>query len=178
VHFAVSDFILDLLQNSVEAGASLIQLSVVAKNGTLSCSIGDNGKGMDEKTLARVRDPFFTDGVKHKRRKVGLGIPFLLQAVEQAGGASSLSSTVGVGTLLEFSFPADHVDTPPLGDLAGTVLQAMCFDSGYELVFSRVDEPRGLSYEISRSELRAAVGDFTDAGAYALAREFLESQES
>lgn len=46
---------------------------------------------MDEETLKKVKDPFFTDGEKHKERKVGLGIPFLIQA-EAAGGNLTFQS--------------------------------------------------------------------------------------
>jgi hypothetical protein len=36
--------------------------------------------------LKKIQDPFFTDGTKHIKRKVGLGIPFLMQAVSLSGG--------------------------------------------------------------------------------------------
>ena len=86
MHFAVCDFLLDLVQNSVEAGAGTITVSVDDDGEWISASVADDGKGMDEVELERAKDPFYTDGKKHSRRKVGLGIPFLLHAVEQAGG--------------------------------------------------------------------------------------------
>lgn len=177
MHCTVCDFLLDLTQNSVEAGASRITVSVVEEQGQLEIEIADNGKGMDEATLARVRDPFFTDGVKHARRKVGLGIPFLIQALDQVGGWHELVSAPGVGTKFRFAFPLDNIDTPPLGDLPGFILSVMCFDGDYELAVERRDQARGVSYGITRSELVDAVGELTDAGALLLAREFLVSQE-
>ncbi len=178
VHCTVCDFLLDLTQNSVEAGANRITVRVVEDNGQLEIEIDDNGKGMDEATLARVRDPFFTDGIKHARRKVGLGIPFLIQALDQAGGWHELVSALGVGTRFKFGFPLDNIDTPPLGDLPGLFLSIMCFDGDYDLAIERRDKARGVSYGITRSELVDAVGELTDAGALLLAREFLVSQES
>jgi hypothetical protein len=177
LHFTLSDFLLDLTQNSVEAGASQITVKVVQDKGAIEIAIEDNGKGMDEETLARVKDPFFTDGKKHAKRRVGLGIPFLVQALEQVDGEFSLESVPGEGTNLRFSFPADHVDTPQLGDLPGFFLSALSFDGDYELVIQRMDAYRGLDYELTRSGLVDAVGDLHDAASLVLVRRFLESQE-
>jgi hypothetical protein len=178
VHYTVCDFLLDLFQNSVEAGASHIQLEVIEEADIIRIAIRDNGKGMDDATLKRVQDPFFTDGIKHSRRKVGLGIPFLLQALQQTGGEYTLESVPGKGTDFSFSFPAKHLDTPPIGDLPGMLLSSLCFDGDYEVLINRSNQHKGIEYKVSRSELREAVGDFTDAGSLILARQFLESQES
>jgi len=132
---------------------------------------------MDSLQLERARDPFYTDGSKHARRKVGLGIPFLLHALEQAGGSHELTSRKGSGTRFAFRFPEGGLDTPPLGDMAGLILSAMCFDGDYELVAVRRAPARGIDYEIRRSEIIGAVGELTDAGALVSAREFLASQE-
>ena len=83
MHAAVCDFILDCLQNSVEAGASEVYLAINQTSRKFSVSIKDNGRGMDEDQLKKAVDPFYTDGIKHKSRKVGLGLPFLIQTVEQ-----------------------------------------------------------------------------------------------
>ncbi len=178
MHFAVCDFLLDLVQNSVEAGAGTITVSVDDDGEWISASVADDGKGMDEVELERAKDPFYTDGKKHSRRKVGLGIPFLLHAVEQAGGDCALESRKGEGTSFRFRFPAAGVDTPPLGDLPGFFLSALCFDGDYELVIRRSSRALGVSYEAGRSELREAAGDFTDAGALVLVGEYLRSQET
>lgn len=173
----MSDFLLDLTQNSVEADASLITVRIAQVIGAIEIEIKDNGKGMDKETLARVRDPFFTDGKKHKKRRVGLGIPFLVQALEQVNGKFVLESEPGEGTCLQFSFPLDHVDTPQMGDLPGYFLSALCFDGDYELVIQRRDEYRGLDYELSRTGLVEAVGNLRDAASLVLVKQFLESQE-
>jgi len=177
VHFSVRDFLLDLVQNSIEAGARTGTVRVVEDRGLIEASVGDDGKGMDEAVKAKAMDPFWTDGEKHARRRVGLGIPFLVHALRQAGGDWELESAPGSGTLWRFSFPADGVDTPPLGDMAGLALSAMAFDGDYELVMERRAPARGTEWTVRRSELRDAVGELTDAGSLTLARAFLESQE-
>ncbi len=178
MHFAVSDFLLDLIQNSVEAEAGTITVEVTEDRGRLEAAVADDGKGMDEQELERAKDPFYTDGRKHAGRKVGLGIPFLLQSLELAGGSSRFESRKGEGTTLSFSFPADGLDTPPLGDLPGLILSAMCFDGDYELIVRRRALLRNVEYEIRRSELIETVGPLTDAGALVAVREFLASQEA
>lgn len=178
MHFAVCDFLLDLVQNSVEAGARTVRIDVVESGGSIDATVEDDGKGMDERELERAKDPFYTDGTKHARRKVGLGLPFLIQAVEQAGGDFRISSRKGSGTRVSFGFPADGVDTPPLGDLPGLFLSAMCFDGDYELVIRRRAPARRVDYEIRRSEILGAVGPLDDAGALVSVREFLASQEA
>ncbi|GAB1456483.1 MAG: ATP-binding protein [Spirochaetia bacterium] len=178
MHFAICDFLLDLVQNSVEANAKTIRLDVFEEQGRVDVVVEDDGKGMSEEELERAKDPFYTDGHKHVRRKVGLGIPFLLQSLELAGGSYTLSSRKGEGTRLSFSFPADALDTPPLGDVAGMFLSAMCFDGDYELLAHRRAQAGDIDYEIRRSEILEAVGTLTDAGALVSVREFLASQEA
>ncbi len=178
MHFAICDFLLDLVQNSVEAGATTIAVGVIEEGGVLDAYVEDDGKGMDEQELERAKDPFYSDGEKHPRRKMGLGIPFLLQSLEIAGGSYELKSRKGEGTKLSFRFPAGGVDTPPMGDLAGMFLSAMCFDGDYELKVLRRAPARAIEYEIRRSEILDAVGDLSDAGALLDAREFLASQEA
>ena len=79
MHASIADVIADTAQNSIEAGAKNVTVSLVEDGEYVSVSIADNGKGMDEGVLGRVFDPFFTEAGKHDRRKVGLGLPILKQ---------------------------------------------------------------------------------------------------
>jgi len=177
VHYALTDYLLDLVQNSLEAGASVVRVSVSEADGRLEAAVLDNGSGMDGAEVARATDPFHTDGNKHPGRKVGLGLPFLIQALDQAGGRWDISSARGRGTDVRFWFPLDGVDTPPVGDLPGCFLSCMCFDGDYELVAARHSPGRGSSYEVRRSDILDAVGPLSDAASIALADAFLRSQE-
>ena len=56
--------ILDIVENSVRAGATLIKVSVIAKDGFLTIEIADDGKGMSEEFLRSVTDPFTTTRTK------------------------------------------------------------------------------------------------------------------
>ena len=86
--------ILDVAQNSVKAGATLITIEQIQDTAahTLRFTIADNGCGMDEETVRRVTDPFYTS---RTTRKVGLGIPFFKMEAENTGGSFSISSVPG-----------------------------------------------------------------------------------
>lgn len=175
MHATIADVIADTAQNSIEAGAGRVTLSIVEKDGTISVRIADNGKGMDEATLAKAFDPFYTEPGKHSGRRVGLGLPILKQICESTGGGVKLDSRKGEGTVLEYSFAADSIDLPPMGSLADAILMLFNYPGDFELEFSH--ERGGESYAVSRSELSEACGGLERASGLALAREFLVSQE-
>ena len=113
--------ILDIAENSVSAGGSRVEVSVIEEtvNDRLSIVISDNGKGMDAETVSRVLDPFVTS---RTTRKVGLGLPLLKAAAEGCNGELTIESEPGVGTTVQVSFQHSHIDRMPLGDLAETWL--------------------------------------------------------
>ena len=86
---------------------------------TLTLIFKDNGCGMSEETVQKVIDPFYTS---RTTRKVGLGLPLLKQNSEMTGGSMSIQSKEGVGTTVTAVFGLTHLDTPPMGDLAGTIV--------------------------------------------------------
>lgn len=109
--------ILDIVQNSISAGAKNIWIEVLVSivRDLLSISVRDDGKGMTPEMVAKVTDPYCTT---RTTRKVGLGLPLLRQGAEQAGGSLSIDSTVGVGTTVKAEYGLSHIDRPPMGDLA------------------------------------------------------------
>lgn len=111
--------ILDVSQNSISAGATALEITVsISADGVLAITIVDNGRGMSPEFLARCTDPFTTT---RTTRKVGLGLPLLRLAAEQTGGDLRIESRLNRGTALTARFRMDHIDCPPLGDLAGAV---------------------------------------------------------
>ena len=180
MHLTICDFILDIVQNSLEAEADTVELDIISTETRYEVRVKDNGCGMTAEELSRLTDPYFTDGRKHKERPAGLGIPFLGQAVEQSGGTFGIDSVPGKGTEVHFAFPLSHVDTPPFGDIAGLLLQIFIFDGEYEVVVRRtVRTAAGSdSYCIRRSECREALGDVYDGVSVQLLKKFFTSQES
>ncbi|MEA2933451.1 MAG: hypothetical protein QOD74_97 [Variibacter sp.] len=78
------------------------------KAGNYLCiSVTDTGEGMDEETLARAIDPFFT--TKGVGRGTGLGLSMIHGFAEQADGRLVLKSRKGEGTTAEIWLPAAEV---------------------------------------------------------------------
>ena len=179
MHVFICDFLLDIVQNSFEAGSRRVELSLKETDTRLDCQVRDNGKGMDEDVKSRVLDPFYTDGVKHVKRKVGLGLPFLIQACEACEGTFSLESEVDTGTTISFSFNLNHMDTPPFGDLPSTILVLMSHPLSVELLVTRsLQTCKGSGeYELSKTELEGILGPLDTSGTLNLLKEFLVSQE-
>ncbi|MBR4653203.1 MAG: sensor histidine kinase [Kiritimatiellae bacterium] len=175
MHASIADILADTAQNAIEAGAQNIRVELTEDGTMIRVDIRDDGKGMDEATQRRAFDPFYTEPGKHDGRKVGLGLPILRQVAEATGGGVSLVSAPGKGTTLSYSFSAGHLDLPPMGDIPGMMLGLFNYPGDFELTFSHVKG--GSGYEISRSELRDAVGSLEDVEGLSLAREFLRSQE-
>ena len=117
----LSMHIMDILQNSTRAGATEVTLEVLedAAADTLTIRFIDNGCGMDAETVQKVINPFFTT---RTTRKVGLGLPLLKQNTEQTGGSLDIQSEKGKGTTVTAVFGRSHLDRPPMGDLAGTIV--------------------------------------------------------
>lgn len=175
MHASVCDTIADLVQNSVEAGASWVELNVFTGPDTIEICVRDNGKGMDQTTLAKVVDPFYSEAGKHDHRRVGLGLPLLFQTADAVNGKVDIQSEPGKGTTVRFTFDARHLDTPPLGELPATVLGLMTFSGTYDLIVNRSTPSDG--YSVARSELIETLGNLEESTNLILARDFLNAQE-
>ena len=112
--------ILDIVENSITAGAKKIEIKIIEekKKDSLTIEITDDGKGMDEKTLKKVMDPFFTT---RNTRKVGLGLPFLAQSAEESGGSIKIESEPDKKTTVKATFGYSHIDRKPFGDVGETL---------------------------------------------------------
>lgn len=150
--------ILDIMRNSIEAGANRIEL-VIEENrneNLYSISVQDNGRGMDEQEIQKALDPFYTT---RTTRKVGLGLPLFRQNTLQTGGTFEVISSRGKGTLVKANFRFNHIDRPPLGDIEGTIAlttaTAECLDFQYRHV-----TPQG-NYTFSSMEVKEIFGDLS-----------------
>lgn len=143
--------VLDIAQNSVVAGASLITIEVIEDTlkDLLTITVADNGKGMSEEQVKSVIDPFYTT---RTTRKVGLGVPLFKMAAEMAGGSLDIKSRPGEGTALTATFTLSHVDRMPIGDMEGTVSALIHMNPDLDFVYSRSVDER--SFSLDTREIR------------------------
>lgn len=149
----LSFHITDIASNSIRAQATEVEVAITVTDEIIQIRITDNGCGMDAETLARVRNPFYTTRMT---RKVGLGLPFLIQNAEQTGGSVEIVSELGKGTVVTARFKANHIDLPPWGDLPGTIATLITGNPDTNICFAYQNgeqEP----FTISTEEIKEAL---------------------
>jgi len=112
--------LLNLAVNARDAMAEGGQIILAARNvvirtdepdglkaGRYVCiSVSDTGEGMDQATLSRAMEPFFT--TKGPGKGTGLGLPMVHGLARQSGGRFALKSRLGEGTTAELWLPVDE----------------------------------------------------------------------
>ena len=147
----ISDHILDVVQNSISANATLIEVIVDEDkiNDFYTLIIKDNGSGMDAETLQKATSPFFTS---RKTRKVGLGLSLLKQNAETASGSFTLQSEIGKGTTVKAQFRISHLDRPPLGDIWETYFLTILANNNVEINYTH--STQNGKFEINSTEIK------------------------
>lgn len=152
--------VLDITENSVKAKASLIEISITETDEILELSIKDNGIGMTNDTLMRVKDPFYTT---RTTRKVGMGIPLLQVAAEQTGGNITIDSKhidlfpEEHGTTVTALFFKKHIDFTPLGDIVSSLVTLIQGHADTDFIFTHRNGENVIS--LDTRELRDVLGD-------------------
>ncbi len=148
--------ILDIAQNSITAGATLVTISIAEDTvkDILTISIEDNGKGMSEEFLAKVRDPFTTT---RTTRPVGMGISLFESAAKACGGGLDIKSELGVGTVVTTEFKHSHIDRAPIGDMAETFVTIIGTNPNIDYVYNH--SINGESFTMDTRELKAVLGE-------------------
>lgn len=126
--------LLDIVQNSLRAKALHVYISIKdsVQDNIISIEVKDDGIGMDETTLKKVTNPFYTS---RTTRDVGLGVPLFQASVEATGGKFLIESTKNKGTKIVGEYIKNHIDTPPMGDLVSTMITFIQYDEHIDYVF-------------------------------------------
>lgn len=144
--------ILDLMENSIRAGATIVAVTIrqdPAAN-RFDISVEDNGPGLPTGPDEAL-DPFFTTKAE---KRTGLGLSLFKATAERAGGKLQVERSPLGGVAVRATMQLDHVDRIPLGDLAAT-LSSPLYTSPELDVWCRIETPQG-NEEIRASALRAA----------------------
>jgi len=126
--------ILDIVQNSIRAKALRVDIIVEEseKNNLLRIVIKDDGEGIPKEMLPNVTDPYTTSRTK---RNVGMGLAFLRQHAELAGGELKIDSNPGQGTRIDVCFQLNHMDRQPMGDISGVIKILIMANPGIDFFY-------------------------------------------
>ena len=116
--------ILDLIENSIRAGATVVALTIDEKTDedVLEIVVEDNGPGLSvppEKAL----DPYYT--TKHGKH-TGLGLSLFKATAEEAAGQLVVGKSALGGVSVTAKMQLSHIDRRPMGDLAATLSSVVC----------------------------------------------------
>ncbi len=168
--------VLDVANNSIRAGADLIEIKIQIQRETdiLKIIIADNGCGMTKEQLQKVEDPFFTT---RTTRKIGLGVPFFKMAALNTGGTFHIESETGTGTTVTAVFRISHIDRMPLGDINSTIHTLITLNTQIDFLYTY--EFDGNQFMLDTREFRQILNDvpLNSPEVSAYIKEYLEENQ-
>lgn len=97
----LSQVMVNILKNSVEAQAKKITLKTNLTSQALEVFVLDNGQGMDSEIASKIYEPFYTT----KPRGSGLGVSLSSEIINAHHGSIEYNSKVGLGTSVKITLP-------------------------------------------------------------------------
>jgi anti-sigma regulatory factor (Ser/Thr protein kinase) len=148
--------ILDIAENSIRAGATFIEIEIEVDTAAdkVTIAIRDNGKGMTETEIKRATDPFYSSKTT---RRIGLGIPLLMESASQANGSVRLESEPGKGTVVTAWFELSHIDRRPFGNITETIITLIAGNP--DVNFSYTSTIDGTKFTIATDEIKKSIRD-------------------
>jgi len=116
----LSLYLLDILENSVRAGATVVMTTITVDRAAdlLVLQVEDDGPGLPVEP-EQALDPFYTT---KQHKKTGLGLSLFRQAAEGAGGDLEVGRSDQLGGVrVTARMSLANVDRPPLGDVAASI---------------------------------------------------------
>lgn len=105
--FYMTTAILNILENAVKYGSSLINIIILVTNNDLEVRIEDNGIGMSKKHLKQVFEKFYRIANQqiHNVKGLGLGLYYSSQIIKAHRGTILLESEEGKGSTFILKIP-------------------------------------------------------------------------
>jgi anti-sigma regulatory factor (Ser/Thr protein kinase) len=167
--------ILDIAENSIKAGANLIEIEVneVTKKNSLTIEIKDNGKGMSRELTANVKNPFTTTRTE---RKVGLGLSLLTQSAEAAGGNVKVKSKENKGTIVKAVFMYNHIDRKPLGNISETLMTLIANEKNVDLKYIHTKDNKKFIFDSREIKKEIGINSLKDSSILIELKELINSK--
>jgi len=147
----INQIFLNLINNaaqSMDEGGD-ITITTSSDNGFVSVAVADNGCGIPDEIMSKIRDPFFT--TKEVGTGTGLGLSICEEILRSHNGRLDIESEVGVGSTFTILLP--HKVVVKDNDSASGVGDNDMFDTS-ETFDDQVD------FKAVGEELKAGVVDF------------------
>ena len=158
----ISLAILDVVQNSIDAGATIIEVNVGVTDSVIRFEITDNGVGMTETELKKA-----TESGASFKGSTGYGLALLKNEVSQSGGDLIIKSKSGIGTVVNAKYNRNNQCL--IGDLGSTFVALV--DEGFDVVLT-IDLYGELKcYDTRELKSSAGVAELQSSGALRLIRE-------
>ena len=102
-YYRLNQVLINVLKNAVEAieQDGILEISTKVHQNQITIYIKDNGVGIPEENLEKMKEPFFTT----KEHGTGLGVGLSIEIVKKHDGTMQYHSQVGKGTTVEMTFP-------------------------------------------------------------------------
>ena len=143
---------MEIWLNNVEIDRiSVINFGNLSPGPFLCLTVGDNGHGMDEKTIDRIFDPFFS--TKGQSEGTGLGLSVIHGIVSNHGGAITVESTLGQGSQFKVYLPRLDKSTKVTADAPSVTVAPgteciLLVDDEENLVFGTKRMLKQLGYNV------------------------------
>ncbi len=95
----------NIIQNALDASpdSTLVHIAIESSPQKWTIQIKDHGHGMDEPTLQRIGEPFFT--TKEPGRGMGMGVFLSRNVISRLSGTMQYKSVAGQGTTCTIDLP-------------------------------------------------------------------------
>lgn len=148
----------DLVENSVKAGATHLNVNLTMKERALTIELCDNGPGFPAAILKAPADP---DNTTRTERPVGLGLALMAESARATGGHLTATNAENGGAKVVITLFPGHIDARPLGNLAACFTDMLIAWPGLDITVQAGEEgdqrtiydSRSLREEVSEEDL-------------------------
>ncbi len=152
----ISDHIVDICENAVRSESSNCLLIIQENSEDFYFEITDFGKGMTEEELQNALDPFYTTKTERKK-KFGVGLPFLKFSAELTGGYLKILSKKHEGTTVKALFKKNNIDCQPIGNVSQAIFTIIFMRENVNWKINRFIEEEG--YDVDTLSLKEEYED-------------------
>lgn len=155
----ISLHIMDIVQNSIEAGATFITISIEENTADnyIHITVKDNGFGIEPELVVKIKDPFITS---RKTRRVGLGISLFEALCKRCEGELTVESIKNSGTEVNAFMKYNHIDRAPIGRVEDTVVSFLLL-KGVDILYKHIFNKNEFMFD-SREIKKIVGGELSD----------------